>query len=87
MSGKGTTPKNLKDISQLLQTGGEPKDLLLALLWSPLETLLARGDARLFVGQGTIAIFLHGVDLVPHLGLVLADKEKVLANENKDTTP
>ena len=64
-----------------MQTGGESKDLLLALLWSALETLLARGDARLFVGKGTIAIFLHGTELAPHLGLVPTDKTEVLAGD------
>lgn len=74
MSGKGQAPKNLSDISPLLQTGGEPTELLLALAWSPIETLAARGLAKVFVGKGAICVFFHHTELLPHLGLVPTDQ-------------
>jgi len=80
MSGKGTKQSS-GGTTPLMKSGEEPKSLLLAMLWTALETLLARGDARIFVGKGTIAIFLHATDLVPHLGLVPTDKTEVLAEQ------
>lgn len=80
MSEKEVKPKNLSDISPLLKNGDEPTELLLALAWSPIETLVSRGLARVFVGKGAVAIFLHETDLVPHLGLVPTDAE-VLAGD------
>ena len=74
MSGKGQAPKSLNDISPLLQTGGEPTELLLALAWSPIETLAARGLVKVFVGKGAICVFFHQTELVPHLGLVPTEK-------------
>ena len=81
MSEKDQTPKNLSDISPLLQTGGEPTELLLALAWSPIETLQARGLARVFVGKGAVCVFFHKTELVPHLGLVPTDLNSLAETE------
>ncbi len=67
----------------VLESGGEPTELLLQLVWSPLETLAARGLAKIFVGKGAVAIFLHATDLVPHLGLVPTDKEVLAESKTK----
>jgi hypothetical protein len=41
-----------------MKHGQEPTEVLLTLLWSQVETLLERGEARLFVGNGEVAIVL-----------------------------
>lgn len=73
MSEKEVNPKNSSDTKPVMSSGEEPTELLLQLVWSPLETLQARGLARVFVGNGAVAIFLHKTDLVPYLGLVPTD--------------
>jgi len=45
MSSKKSTPH--------LKHGDEPTDLLLALVSSPLETLIERGDAAIFIANGS----------------------------------
>lgn len=65
--------KSLDDMPTL-SSDGEPKSVLLALIWSPLETLLANGDARIFVGKDAVAVFLHKTALSQHNGLVPADE-------------
>lgn len=75
MSVKGQSQQNLNDTKQPMTSGEEPTELLLQLAWSALETLAVRGMAKIFVGKGAVAIFLHQTDLVPHLGLVPTDKE------------
>ena len=55
---------------------GEPKAVLLALAWSPIETLLARKEARIFVGKDAVAVFFHRTALRD--GLV--PTEEVLAD-------
>lgn len=77
MSEKEAKPKNLSDISPLLKNGDEPTELLLALAWSPIETLQARGLVRVFVGNGAVAVFFHQTELAPHLGLVPTDPKTV----------
>lgn len=77
MSEKGQVLKNSNDMPTVMKSGEEPTELLLQLVWSPLETLAARGMAKIFVGKGSVAIFLHKTDLLPHLGLVPTDKESV----------
>ena len=77
MSEKGQVLKNSNDMPTVMKRGEEPTELLLQLVWSPLETLAARGMAKIFVGKGSVAIFLHKTDLLPHLGLVPTDKESV----------
>ena len=77
MSEKEATPKNLQDISPLLKNGDEPTELLLALAWSPIETLQARGLVKVFVGNGAVAVFFHKTELIPHLGLVPTDVKSV----------
>lgn len=46
------------DTRKSMKHGEEPNEILLAMIWSATETLLARGDARLFVGNGEVAIVL-----------------------------
>lgn len=75
MSEKGK--KSLQPTANTMKSGEEPTELLLALVWSPVETLQQRGLARVFVGNGAVAIFLHQTDLVPHLGLVPTEKKSV----------
>ena len=82
MSEKERNPKNLSDISPLLKTGEEPTELLLALAWSPIETLQARGLAKVFVGKGAVAVFFHRADLVPHLGLVPTEDKPLAEAQN-----
>lgn len=77
MSGKGRKQESLNTLPTVMKSGEEPTELLLQLVWSPLETLAARGMAKIFVGKGSVAIFLHKTDLLPHLGLVPTDKESV----------
>ena len=81
MSGKGQTQQNTNGLPTVLKSGEEPTELLLQLVWSPVETLQARGLARVFVGKGAVAIFLHKTDLVPHLGLVPTDEKVTVGNE------
>ena len=75
MSVKGQNQQSSSDTKQPMTSGEEPTELLLQLAWSALETLAVRGLAKVFVGKGAVAIFLHQTELVPHLGLVPTDKE------------
>lgn len=77
MSGNVQSQKSSGELPTVLKSGEEPTELLLQLVWSPVETLQARGLARVFVGNGAVAIFLHNTDLIPLLGLVPTDKESV----------
>jgi len=78
MSGKGQ--KNLDNIRPFMKNGEEPTALLLALAWSPIETLQARGLIRVFVGSGGVAVFFHHTELIPGFGLVPTnDKSETLA--------
>ena len=81
MSEKGQSQQNLKDMPTVMKSGEESTELLLQLVWSPLETLLAQGKARIFVGKGAVAIFLHQTELVPHLGLVPTEEKVSVGNE------
>ena len=83
MSVKGQTRTNSDDMPTVLKSGEEPTELLLALAWSPIETLQKRGLARVFVGNGAVAIFLHKTELVPHLGLVPTDEKSVGTRESE----
>lgn len=86
MSVKGQSQQSLNDTKQPMMSGEEPTELLLQLVWSALETLAVRGRAKVFVGKGAVAIFLHQTELVPHLGLVPTEKE-VLAVPLGDRQP
>ena len=55
MSAKGTKSSS-NDMPPRMKHGEEPNEVLLAMVWSAVETLLARGDARLFVGNGEVAV-------------------------------
>ena len=76
MSEKGKA-KSLNSIANTFRSGEETIELLLALVWSPLETLQRRGLVRIFVGKGAVAVIFHKTDLVPHLGLVPTDEKSV----------
>lgn len=54
-----------------MKHGEEPTELLLAVAWSQIETLLERGQARLFVGNGEVAVIFANT-LKTDDGLVLA---------------
>lgn len=60
---------NLSDMPTLT-SGGEPKSVLLALAWSPIETLLANGEARMFVGRDSVAVIFKHTNHLPTVGLV-----------------
>lgn len=69
MSVKGT--KSSDDTKKRMKHGEEPKEILLALVWSEIETLLARGEARVFVGNNEVAVIFMGAKLTDE-GLVRA---------------
>jgi hypothetical protein len=86
MSAKGTKKSSL-GTKKPMKHGEEPKEILLAIIWSAVETLLARGEARLFTGKGEVAIVLARTSktddgLVPTLSADL--EEKVLAIGGRD---
>ena len=88
MSAKGTKQSS-QDTKKSMKHGEEPKEILLAIIWSAVETLLERGDARLFTGNGEVAIVLArtsktGDGLVP--ALAANTPEKVLAIGDRDET-
>ena len=58
MSGSDLEEKNSDGMPTVLTNGAEPIGLLLQLVWSPTETLMKLGKARLFVGEGEVAIVL-----------------------------
>jgi len=69
--------KNLGNMPTVLTSGAEPTELLLQLVWSPTETLMKRGKAKLFVGNGAVAIVLIDVTYDPLIGIVPTVKESV----------
>lgn len=77
MSENGHSQQSLSDTEPVMKSGEEPTELLLQLAWSPIETLQRRGLARVFVGNGAVAVFFHKTDLAPHLGLVPTDEKSV----------
>lgn len=85
MSEKGHSQQSLKPTNQPMTSGEEPIELLLQLVWSPVETLVTQGKAKVFVGKGAVAIFIHGADLVPHLGLVPTDPEVLAASVGSES--
>lgn len=80
MSEKENTKKNFKNMPASLTSGEEPTGLLLQLVWSPIETLIERGQAKVFVGSGRVAILLESVGIDEERGLVptVANTEKVM---------
>jgi hypothetical protein len=73
MSAKGTKQSS-QDTKKHMKHGEEPREILLQMAWSAVETLLARGDARLFVGNGEVAVIFANTSktdegLVPTLPL------------------
>jgi hypothetical protein len=50
------TKQSSSDIKKRMKHGEEPSSILLQTIWSSVETLLARGEARLFVGNGEVAV-------------------------------
>jgi len=88
MSAKGTKQSS-QDTKKSMKHGEEPKEILLAIIWSAVETLLERGEARLFTGNGEVAIVLARTSktddgLVPTLAADVA--EGVLAIGEMDET-
>jgi len=74
MSEKET--QNSKGISPALKSGEEPTELLLALAWSPIETLKSRGLVRVFVNKadGKVAILIENCAFLDGVGLVPSEK-------------
>ena len=63
--------KNLPDMPTLFRNGEEPTGLLLALIWSPTETLMKRGEAKLYRSKnGTLYIALANTSYEPGRGIV-----------------
>ena len=86
MSAKGIK-KSSHDTKKSMKHGEEPRELLLAIIWSAVETLLDRREARLFTGNGEVAIVLAKTSktedgLVPILPA--NSLEEVLALGGKD---
>lgn len=75
--------KNSGDTETSLKSGEEPTELLLALVYSPVETLLARGLAEIYYNEtvGKVAIILHNTSLVDGKGFVPTKKS---ANKKED---
>lgn len=82
MSENDPTPQNSKNTSKDLRSGEEPTELLLRLVWSPLETLAKRGLVKVFVGKDAIIIMLPDTTYDKTVGLVPTVKE-VLADEKE----
>jgi hypothetical protein len=55
MSAKGTKQSS-PGTKKRMKHGEETNEILLAMVWSAVETLLAREKARLFVGNGEVAV-------------------------------
>lgn len=77
MSAKGTKLSS-DGTHKPMKHGEEPKEILLALVWSAVETLLERGDAKIFVGKGEVAVVFANTSKTDD-GLVPTLPEKVLA--------
>lgn len=83
MSEKDQTQENLKDTSKSLKNGDEPTELLLQLVWSPTETLINRGIARVLVGNNSVAVVLKNTKIDPERGLVPTVSETVGIEEER----
>lgn len=77
MSENEQTQKSSIPMPTVMRSGEEPTELLLRLVWSPVETLQERGIVRIFVGNGRVAIILKDTHLLPDIGLVPTQKEIV----------
>lgn len=64
--------KNSGDTETSLKSGEEPTELLLALVYSPIETLLARGLVEIYVNPTTdkVAVIFHKTMLEEGKGFV-----------------
>jgi hypothetical protein len=72
MSEKEKTKKNSASTYLHLKHGEEPIGLLLALVYSPIETLRQRGLVELYEGEGKLAIIIANTRYDPKLGFVEA---------------
>lgn len=87
MSAKGTK-QSLQGTKKSMKHGEEPKEILLAIIWSAVETLLERGEARLFTGHGEVAIVLARTSktddgLVPTLSANTPEKVLAIGDVNE----
>lgn len=83
MSEKEANPKNSQGTKTSMKHGEEPTELLLALVWSPVETLRERGLAEIFVGDGRVAIIFANTSINPSVGLVpTLEKEKSVGSKD-----
>lgn len=72
MSAKGNIQKNSNVIQPSMKHGEEPTALLLALVWSAVSTLLERGLAEVFTGDGSVAIVIANSQISTGAGLIQA---------------
>lgn len=70
MSENDQIQQNLPSTPTVMKSGEEPTELLLRLVWSPVETLQARGVAKVFLGNGRIAVIFENTEISPEIGLV-----------------
>lgn len=62
-----SAPPNSKST---FESGSEPSSVLLAMAWTAIETLLAREQARLFVGNGEVAVIFANTSYSETEGLL-----------------
>lgn len=85
LAGSTTAVPASKPSSKNMRDGEEPDDMLLALLWSPTETLVSRDRAVLatanYHGQLATVIILVGTELTP-VGIKTIQDSKVVGTAN-----
>lgn len=59
---KNTSVKKIKSSRNILMHGEEPKELLLALLWSVVETLVKKEMAKIYKKGKDIIVIVFGVN-------------------------
>ena len=70
MSVNAKTPKNSLGTQKAMKHGEEPIELLLALVWSSVETLLERNSVEIFIGEGKVMMVFPNSKIIPESGLV-----------------
>jgi hypothetical protein len=87
LDGSTTIAPDSQPSSQNMKDGEEPENMLLALLWSPTETLISRKRALLatanYHGQKSTIIILVGAEFTEN-GLKFVGNLDVVGSANKD---
>lgn len=87
MSENDPIQKSLPPTEPVLKSGEEPTELLLQLVWSPLETLAKRDLAKVFVGKEGIMIYLPLATYDPGAGLVPTVPKGDLGEQKNEPKP